>query len=812
MDGKQRPVRSRRESKELIDLKINLNITRDFLYLVQHLDKLPDLKRVPYDATRSLFQAVSTGRDIYTIGKELEGFFGFPKKPADRPVPVKMRLHPAIKYLHGLRDDQALYFKKTKNGYYYAALWPWQKKTDNITVHLGYCSSKMSGKNYKKLQMMVKSRALNQKLFDEFERGQGSRVHGISLASFLHMAQLERITCALEVKATDMIGYLHLHDGELVAAEAGAFKNKAAAYQIISWDNTLIEIRDTRGKKTNEIEQPLIEILAEALRVRREGMADGGGLSLAAATQPDGSIDRYQVLREVAEEPKKPHLRYAAAVVAITIILVGGAHAIKNVMQSRQIEKEFQNVLVEVENEVDSEEKKALLLNYIDSHEPSKFTEMAENKIMEIENFVETSAYRTVVSTVARLPLDENYEQAAAELYNRYLDKYPTGVHAEEIRNKIFEVPDLIDDIDYEKLQAAVNLDYDKRIEAYLGYLIKHPKGKHRSRVEALISEMSEEYYAFLIQEIPECDQQKQWDTCIKLCGNFLSYFKDHYLSQEILDLKNELQDKKDLKELLAKARQVGSNFEAAKQIYITYLEKNPNSTQVDRIKDEISQINKQQRKIDAWKSTLTFSKNPEISYAERIHALNLYIRHNPTGFFTKDAKKLQAQLLEEYQTLRQLEIKTERNQELARIEQEKNRIKKERDKVAAKLSLSRGRFTSNGDGTFKDVVTGLTWCLLDSYTVLSGCQDFVAAKQYVENLRTGGYRDWRLPSGSELAGIYKHSPYFPGYGAEWYWTSEVFAKGHHKEALVVTTKRENVFNRQHMELNRCGAVRAVRP
>ena len=111
-----------------------------------------------------------------------------------------------------------------------------QKKTEYITLHLGYCGNKMSGKEYKKLQRMIKIRALNEKLFDEFEKGQGGRVHGMNLATFLTMAQLERITCTLEVKSREMIGYLHLYDGELVSAETGTLKNKAAAYQIIGWD------------------------------------------------------------------------------------------------------------------------------------------------------------------------------------------------------------------------------------------------------------------------------------------------------------------------------------------------------------------------------------------------------------------------------------------------------------------------------------------------------------------------------------------------------------------------------------------------
>ncbi len=812
MDEKPKPIGSRGEKKELIDLKINLNITRDFLSLVQFLSTLTDFKRVPYDETQSLFQAVSTGRDVYTLGKELEGFFGPPKKPAGKPMPLKMRFHPTAKYLRGVRKEQALYFKKTKHGYYYGALWPWYKKTDNITLHLGYCGSKMSGKDHKALQEKVKSRVLNEKLFNEFESSQESRIHGISLASFLHMAQLEKITCTLEVKTNGMVGYLHLSDGELISAEVDEFKNRAAAYQIISWDNTDITIRGARGKKVNEINQPLIEIFSEALRIRREGVAGRSRISAAAAKHPGGMVDRYHALREAAEEAKKPFPRIAVGVVIIAIILMCGTYITKKVMLSKQIEKEFQSVLADVENEEDIEEKKALLLNYIDSHEPSKFTEIAENKIIQIENFVEESEYNAVISAVAKLPLDRNYEQAAIDLYNQFLDKYPTGRYAEEIQDKIFRVPDLIDDVDFKKLQAAVELDYDKRIEAYLDYLIKHPSGNHKTQVEALISEMSEEYYAFLMKEIPECDQQKKWDTCIELCGSFLSYFKNNYLSEEVFHLKNELQDKKDLEELLVKAKQARNDFEAAKQIYISYLEKNPDSTQLDRIKNEVSKIDKLQRKREEWNSTLAFCKNPEIGYADRIHTLNLYIRHNSEGLFTEDAKKIQVQLLEEYQTLRQLQIETEKNQELARIEQEKNRIKTEREKVIAQLSLSGGRFTSNGDGTFIDTTTGLMWCLLDSYTVLNGCQDFISAKQYVKNLRTGGYRDWRLPAGSELAGLYKSSPYFPGYGADWYWTSEVFAKGHHKKANIVSTKRENVFNRRHKSLDACGAVRAVRP
>jgi hypothetical protein len=103
-------------------------------------------------------------------------------------------------------------------------------------------------------------------------------------------------------------------------------------------------------------------------------------------------------------------------------------------------------------------------------------------------------------------------------------------------------------------------------------------------------------------------------------------------------------------------------------------------------------------------------------------------------------------------------------------------------------------------------------WSLPDSQLERGRCMNYRSALQYVRELRYGGYSDWRLPTPGELAGIYKNSPFFPFTGADWYWTSESFAKGYHVEAAVVTTKPETVFEKQSVNTDGCGAVRAVRP
>jgi hypothetical protein len=806
------PQRSKKQSKEIIELKIRLNVTRDFLDFIQLLDNLPNMKRVPYDVTRSLYQAVSKGKDMHALGKELEAFFGPPIKPAGQPMPLKMRFNPVIKYLRGLRDEQALYIKKTKNGFYYGALWPWYKKTENITVHLGYCSNKMSGKDYANFERLVKIRALNEKLFHEFDAVKGSRIHGIGLGSFLLMAKFEKVTCTLEVITKGTVGYLHLNEGNLVSAEVGVMKNKAAAFEIISWSETRFDILEGSGKKTDEINLPLTEILAEALRKRKDGVQKTTGPVAAATARPGEMGDRYRELRDMAEEPEKRFPRIAMRTAGMLIILALGVFFTNQMMKTKQIKKEYESVLAQLEEQNSPDDQKLLLQSYINSHEPSKFTLDAEQRIQEIDHLIEEDAFNSVLGEVEKLPVDEDYEEAATALYEEYLASYPDGVHAFEIQEKIYDIPVLIDDIDYKKLQTAVKLNYNNRIQAYMDYLVKHPTGRHKSEVEGLIADMSEEYYAQLLKEAPRCDQQAKWDNCIILCNNFLKYFKNNYRAEEIEEIKLEMEDKKSLALLMERIKRLGTRYEAAKIILTDYLAENPNTSQVNKIKAKIISIEKKLRVLREWEALVAYTSNSRNSLSERINELQRYLLQNSSGPYTQKAKYLLAQLNKEGHAVRQQQNEAAQSRKLAAIQAEKRRLASEREKVVVQINQSGNRYVANGDGTFTDTKTGLMWTLLDSYVELGRCQNYASSVQYVKGLKTGGHHDWRVPLGSELAGIYKDTPFFPGKGARWYWTSETFVKGYHKKALIVTSKKERIFKRVQMDLTQCGAIRAVRP
>jgi len=806
---------SMNESQKLIRLKNDLNTTREFLELVSFLDKVPQMEKTSYDATRSLYQAVSKGRDISTLEKKLEAFFGPPSKASGKSMPMSLRFNPSTKYLRGIRDEQSLFLRRTKEGFFYGALWPWSKNPKTITVHLGHISSKMSKKDYNDLEKLVKINVLNEKIFKGFDADKKSQIHGISIASFLQMAMFEKISCTLEIKTTGKTGRLFLLQGELIAAETGRMKNKAAAYEILSWENTSVELGEQSGKKANEINQGLLEILSEAIKIRSENSEGYKLIGKAGRSDERGkpTDERYKRLLGATQKPGKRKLLLVSAVVFGVLLLIGIGSVISiRVIKQGQVKSEYENLLVQAKELSTLEEKEMLLKEYVNSHSPDTYTEEVEKKISQIRNLIEEQDFQATIKNVEKLSINPSYEKEATAIYTGYLTKYPDGTYVDEIQLKISQIPGLIDDIDYEKLAEVAQSDYGKRIDAYLSYLSKHPGGRHINAVEELISDTGEEYYDYLIREVALCEQQKQWDRGIELCSRFIDIFKNNYHLDEVVELKTNLQHNKDYYFLIAHIKRSGRNYWMIRKDYYKFLAKHPDTDKKDEIENKLSKIAKKIDEIKKWETVLIYSKNEQHSLSKRIYELENYISYNSSGPYVDYAKAILTRLQTENRTLKKRRTDKQHSRGQARIRQEKNRKKIERKKIKTMLKNSGRRYVANNDGTFTDTKTSLTWCLLDSKAALNKCLDYKSAQKYVKSLKTGGYRDWRLPYSNELAGIYKNEPFFPDKRTKWYWTSEVFTKGYNKNALIVTSKHEKAYKRQGVSLDKCGWVRAVRP
>jgi len=124
--------------------------------------------------------------------------------------------------------------------------------------------------------------------------------------------------------------------------------------------------------------------------------------------------------------------------------------------------------------------------------------------------------------------------------------------------------------------------------------------------------------------------------------------------------------------------------------------------------------------------------------------------------------------------------------------------------------------FIDHENGIITDIETGLMWTKMDSYADLGKCLNWNESKIYVSDLRTGGYRDWRMPEEKELKSIYDKSQWnkmsfdhnypihldkiFEDGAAYWYWllgsTGSCCARIlNFLNGAVNELKREHCFN-----------------
>lgn len=91
-----------------------------------------------------------------------------------------------------------------------------------------------------------------------------SFIHGISPATFLQLLVMEKKTCSLKIRGSQQVGYLYLQSGKLIDAECGKLRGEEAAYQIVSWEKTEIEMENSCQRQEQLINASLESILLAA--------------------------------------------------------------------------------------------------------------------------------------------------------------------------------------------------------------------------------------------------------------------------------------------------------------------------------------------------------------------------------------------------------------------------------------------------------------------------------------------------------------------------------------------------------------------
>jgi len=95
-------------------------------------------------------------------------------------------------------------------------------------------------------------------------------VQGVPLHSLLQMYENDGQTCTLHVLSADGDGYVFVENGNVINAELNDLSGEAAFYEMIAWDEVIIEIRYFNGLRKRAISAPLISLIMEGIRRKDE--------------------------------------------------------------------------------------------------------------------------------------------------------------------------------------------------------------------------------------------------------------------------------------------------------------------------------------------------------------------------------------------------------------------------------------------------------------------------------------------------------------------------------------------------------------
>lgn len=145
------------------------------------------------------------------------------------------------------------------------------------------------------------------------KESEGGTLHSVSSGMFLQLMEMEEKTCTIRLveKQSGQVGILFFSDGELLDARAGQLHGLDAAYEIFSWDQVNLLIKNECPKLENKIKSDLQPVILEAARRK-----DEAAHNLANEEQNAEEILEVEAVEDVVPSPPPSLAEKLSAVLA----------------------------------------------------------------------------------------------------------------------------------------------------------------------------------------------------------------------------------------------------------------------------------------------------------------------------------------------------------------------------------------------------------------------------------------------------------------------------------------------------------------
>ncbi len=303
---------------------------------------------------------------------------------------------------------------------------------------------------------------------------------------------------------------------------------------------------------------------------------------------------KYRIEKKPEKNLRRPIV--AAAAVVLILVVIAGYFGFSRIHHQKVLKSEYQQVIKQVDAQPAADQKIRLLKKYITTHDANEYSADAQNRISQIETRVSTEKFNNILQAAEELIETKDLDNALVFL-NRQIEKAGDADQKKAIQQKINQVSTQIEKRDYAELTTvSLSGDPDQKIEIFQKYLKNHPNGKNREQVQALIDEISNEYFIYVRKMLSVYAKQEKWEDCIRLCQSYIEIYDNSHsdqLKQLLPEYQDNLRDEKIFKNLVEKADQLAPRYQAAVGIYQEYLAAYPESSVADKVKKEINRLNK---------------------------------------------------------------------------------------------------------------------------------------------------------------------------------------------------------------------------
>ncbi len=339
------------------------------------------------------------------------------------------------------------------------------------------------------------------------------------------------------------------------------------------------------------------EAFEEALKLK----AELESLNRDLGVEADHLLQDYQILKK--EKKKKTLLiGLIAGLVVLGLVVVIATYF--SSVQKIHDKTAYMNLTKLAEKTKDPRKRLILYKNFLNKYPKSQFVPAVRQKLHQLPRIIDRTDFQKALAEEKKA--GDNLEKAKIAL-ERYLKIHPHGKYKKEIRKSLQRLHERMDERSYQQALVACDKageNYEECQKHLESYLKKYPKGRYKEEVEKKLASIPDLIFGRSVKEIEKKEQEGKFKKALFLIERLRERFGNDPAKRAKLD---EIEkrcfdalDKQDFELAKKKAEEAGDDFDKAEAAYREYIGQHPEGSYVLSAREALQEIEK--RRIEQKK------------------------------------------------------------------------------------------------------------------------------------------------------------------------------------------------------------------